>query len=145
LFNWTSDVHQFCLLEMDRGDVTDVRVSLEGKRHKSKMRSRSKRAGLQFPVSRVERYLRKGRYANQIGAGAAVYLAAVLEYLVLEIIELAGDASHANKRKMISPRHIQLAIGNDEELNTLLSDIIIPAGGVIPHVESSLNFEMYWQ
>uniref|UniRef100_A0A0M3IXG9 Histone H2A n=2 Tax=Ascaris TaxID=6251 RepID=A0A0M3IXG9_ASCLU len=128
---------------MDRGDATGVRVSLEGEHHKRKTKSRSTRAGLQFSVSRVERYLRKGRYANQIRAGAAVYLAAVLEYLVLEIIELAGDASHANKRKTIFPRHIQLAIGNDDELNRLLSDIIIPGGGVIPHVESSLDFEMY--
>ena len=43
--------------------------------------SRSAKAGLQFPVGRVARYLKKGKYANRIGAGAPVYLAAVLEYI----------------------------------------------------------------
>ena len=46
-----------------------------------KSQSRSAKAGLQFPVGRVSRYLRQGRYASRVGAGAPVYLAAVLEYL----------------------------------------------------------------
>ena len=54
------------------------------------VRSRSRRAGLHFPVGRIHRYLRKGPYAGRIGAFAPVYLAAVLEYLCAEIIELAG-------------------------------------------------------
>jgi histone H2A len=44
-------------------------------------KSRSSRAGLQFPVGRIHRLLRKGHYAQRVGAGAPVYLAAVLEYL----------------------------------------------------------------
>ncbi len=47
--------------------------------------SRSSKAGLQFPVGRLARYLKKGRYAQRIGAGAPVYLAAVLEYLAAEV------------------------------------------------------------
>ena len=39
------------------------------------------KAGLQFPVARLNRYLKKGKYATRVGAGAPVYLAAVLEYL----------------------------------------------------------------
>ena len=56
----------------------------------SNIRSRSRRAGLHFPVGRIHRFLRKGPYAGRIGAFAPVYLAAVLEYLCAEIIELAG-------------------------------------------------------
>ena len=56
----------------------------------SSVRSRSRRAGLHFPVGRIHRYLRKGPYASRIGSFAPVYLAAVLEYLCAEIIELAG-------------------------------------------------------
>lgn len=61
-------------------------------------KSRSSRANLVFPVSRVQRYLKAGRYAERIGEGAGVYLAAVIEYLVAEVLELAGNAAHDNKR-----------------------------------------------
>uniref|UniRef100_A0A914Q5U6 Histone H2A n=1 Tax=Panagrolaimus davidi TaxID=227884 RepID=A0A914Q5U6_9BILA len=55
-----------------------------------KAKSRSSRAGLQFPVGRLHRLLRKGNYAQRVGGGAPVYLAAVLEYLAAEVLELAG-------------------------------------------------------
>ena len=100
--------------------------------------SRSARAGLQFPVGRVHRYLRDGRYAKRVGAGAPVYLAAVLEYLTAEVLELAGNAARDNKKVRIIPRHIQLAVRNDEELNKLLGDITIPSGGVLPNIHSQL-------
>ena len=58
--------------------------------------SRSSKAGLQFPVGRIHRMLRKGNYAQRIGAGAPVYLAAVLEYLAAEILELAGNGTFAS-------------------------------------------------
>lgn len=100
--------------------------------------SRSQRAGLQFPVGRLARYLREGRYSERIGAGAPVYMAAVLEYLAAEILELAGNAARDNKKGRIIPRHIQLAIRNDEELNKLLSEVIIASGGVLPNIHSVL-------
>eukprot|EP01115_Flamella_aegyptia_P003077 TRINITY_DN14_c0_g1_i1.p1 TRINITY_DN14_c0_g1~~TRINITY_DN14_c0_g1_i1.p1 ORF type:complete len:124 (-),score=44.61 TRINITY_DN14_c0_g1_i1:147-518(-) len=100
--------------------------------------TRSSRAGLQFPVGRIHRQIREGRYAARVGAGAPVYLAAVLEYLAAEILELAGNASRDNKRVRIIPRHIQLAIRNDEELNKLLQSVTIASGGVIPNIHSVL-------
>jgi histone H3/H4 len=75
---------------------------------KGKATSRSSKAGLQFPVGRIARYLKKGRYAQRIGAGAPVYLAAVLEYLCAELLELAGNAARDNKKNRIIPRHIQV-------------------------------------
>merc|ERR1711900_39087 len=100
----------------------------------AKTQSRSAKAGLQFPVGRIHRLLRKGNYAQRIGAGAPVYLAAVLEYLTAEILELAGNAARDNKKTRIVPRHIQLAIRNDEELNRLLNSVTIASGGVLPNI-----------
>lgn len=96
------------------------------------------RAGLQFPVGRLHRLLRKGQYAERVGAGAPVYLAAVLEYLAAEVLELAGNAARDNKKARIIPRHIQLAVRNDEELNKLLSGVTISQGGVLPNINSML-------
>ncbi|XP_016406657.1 histone H2A, sperm-like isoform X1 [Sinocyclocheilus rhinocerous] len=100
--------------------------------------SRSARAGLQFPVGRIARLLRKGNYAARIGSGAAVYLTAVIEYLCAEVLELAGNASRDNKKLRIAPRHIQLAVRNDEELNTLLGGVTISEGGVLPNIQAQL-------
>lgn len=100
--------------------------------------TRSARAGLQFPVGRIHRFLREGRYADRVGAGAPVYLAAVLEYLSAEVLELAGNAARDNKKSRINPRHIQLAIRNDEELNKMLGMATIPAGGVLPNIHQAL-------
>uniref|UniRef100_F6X6J0 Histone H2A n=1 Tax=Equus caballus TaxID=9796 RepID=F6X6J0_HORSE len=107
-----------------------------GGKARAKAKSRSSRAGLQFPVGRVHRLLRKGHYAERVGAGAPVYLAAVLEYLTAEILELAGNAARDNKKTRIIPRHLQLAIRNDEELNKLLGGVTIAQGGVLPNIQA---------
>ena len=100
--------------------------------------TRSTRAGLQFPVGRVHRMLKKGNWAKRVGAGAPVYLAAVLEYLSAEILELAGNAARDNKKKRIIPRHLQLAIKNDEELNKLIGGVTVSQGGVLPNINPTL-------
>ena len=100
--------------------------------------SSSSKAGLQFPVGRVGRYLKKGGYSNRVGKGAGVYMAAVLEYLCAEILELAGNAARDNKKSRIIPRHITLAVKNDEELNKLLGGVTIAAGGVLPNIHAVL-------
>ena len=110
----------------------------KGGKVRSKAKSRSSRAGLQFPVGRIHRLLRRGYYATRVGAGAPVYLAAVLEYLSAEILELAGNAARDNKKTRIIPRHLQLAIRNDEELNKLLSGVTIAQGGVLPNINTIL-------
>ncbi|XP_036406366.1 histone H2A-like [Megalops cyprinoides] len=111
--------------------------SKTGGKARAKAKTRSSRAGLQFPVGRVHRLLRKGNYAERVGAGAPVYLAAVLEYLTAEILELAGNAARDKKTRII-PRHLQLAVRNDEELNKLLGGVTIAQGGVLSNIQAVL-------
>ncbi|XP_067828502.1 core histone macro-H2A.2 isoform X2 [Heptranchias perlo] len=108
-----------------------------GKKKMTKL-SRSARAGVIFPVGRMMRYLRKATFKYRIGMGAPVYLAAVIEYLAAEILELAGNAARDNKKSRITPRHILLAVANDEELNQLLRGVTIASGGVLPRIHPEL-------
>ena len=71
----------FLSLRMDKKGAGGRKGS--GSRKKSV--TRSVKAGLQFPVGRIGRYLKKGRYAQRCGSGAPVYMAAVLEYLAAEV------------------------------------------------------------
>lgn len=100
--------------------------------------SRTKRSGLKLPVGRIHRYLRNGNLANRIGSGAPIYLAAVIEYLLAEIIDSASTLALENKKRRITSRFLNLAIRNDKEMNKLLSKVHISQGGVFPYVNPVL-------
>nr|XP_025886761.1 probable histone H2A.3 [Solanum lycopersicum] len=79
----------------------------------AKRRSHSSKAGLKFPMAHIAQFLKVGKYAKRVSAGAPVFLVAVLEYLAVEVLELAGIAARNEKKTRITPRHIQLAIRFD--------------------------------
>ena len=67
-----------------------------------------------------------------------IFLAAVLEYLTAELLELGGDIAHDCKMNTIKPRHLMLTVRNDEEINKLLSHVTISEGGVVPAIHPVL-------
>lgn len=154
---WDSYYHLLIRLQSGKGGkASGAKGGKASSAGDGKAMSRSARAGLQFPVGRIHRMLKKGNYAQRVGAGAPgtpnyfflpftssdldlVYLAAVLEYLAAEILELAGNAARDNKKQRIVPRHLQLAIRNDEELNKLLGHVVISQGGVVPHIQPEVR------
>ncbi|KAH8073251.1 histone H2A [Aureococcus anophagefferens] len=99
--------------------------------------SKAAKAGLQFPVARLNRFLKKGKYAGRVGVGAGVYMGAVLEYLCARSSS-RGQRRRDNKKARIVPRHLQLAVRNDEELNKLLGSVTIASGGVLPNIHAVL-------
>ena len=112
---------------------------VEKKDDEGKKNTLSKKSGLQFPVARIHAALKKGRYGEHINKMASVYMTAVIEYLVAEVLELAGGQAKDYKKTRITPRHIQLAVRSDLELNDLLKDVTIMNGGVYPNVPTAVT------
>ena len=104
---------------------------------KRKTVQRSVKAGLQFSISRVEKIIRS-QHCNRVGAGAPIYLAAVLEYLTAEFLELSGNSARDAKRTRIKIRDLQLSTLNDVELKRITSDWNWMGRGVLPNIHYSL-------
>ena len=100
--------------------------------------SPTKDAGLTIPVSCVEKDLRNVDQKLQINAEAPVFLAAVLEYLTIEILEVAGNVATDSKKIRISVRHIYMSYVYDEELSELLMNIVMKESGVKPKIHPEL-------
>ena len=116
----------------------EIRVTAAVKAAKRPAVPRSRMAGLKFPVGRLERYLRRHSTARRVSRGAPVYLAAVLEYLAAEVLEISGNACRDSKKRRIMPRHIQLACRGDVELHDVLRNVTIAGGGTIPCIHQAL-------
>ena len=82
--------------------------------------------------------MKRDRLNKSIRRDSSVYMAGVLDYLSQEILELAGNIADRDKKKRINPRHIKLALNDDEELCKLFGSAVIHEGGVAPHIEPAL-------
>ena len=107
---------------------------------KTRGENRTEKAGLNFPIGKFMRQMREMKLAPRISSGAPVYIAAVIEYLTAELLELSGNATKTAKKARISPRAVFLAMKEDEELDQLLSkSTMISTGGVKEHIDPFLN------
>ena len=87
-------------------------------------------------MGRIHRFIKHRLFeSGRVGGTASVLLAAVMEYLTAEILELAGNCSKEMRMKRITPRQIQLAIRSDEELDQMIK-ATISGGGIIPRIAS---------
>lgn len=68
-------------------------------------------------------------------------MTAVLEYLVAEALEVAGDITIKKKKKRITPRHVTLGFRDDQELNELVKHVTFAEGGVVPHIHPILTMK----
>ena len=73
---------------------------------KNGRKTKSQRAGLLFPVAKIERKMRAGGYASRLSTDASVYLTSAMEYLMAEILELSGNACILDKRLRILDKYI---------------------------------------
>lgn len=96
---------------------------------KKHRRTVSERSGLQFPVSRVRRFMKSKFYSRRVSVAACVFLTAIMEYLSAEVLEVAGKVILCKKRDCITPTHIFLSVQRDAELNELFKSVTIPEGG----------------
>jgi histone H2A len=122
-----------------RGEKKATPTKVGSGRGEKKRMSMSAKAEVTFPVARILNKLKKGKYADRIGKGAGIYLASVMEYLVAEILELSGNEARDAKKKIIKPRHIQLALRKDLELDKLVAGVIIPDGGIVSQFENGIH------
>ena len=95
-----------------------------------------------FSVGKIAKFCKHGRFSERIGGGTPVYLAAVLEYITAEILDLANsklqeEKSKKDKAKRITPRHIMLAIKSDPELTEFFKDVIFLGSGVVPNMKDT--------
>lgn len=111
-------------------------------------------AGLVFPVKKVSHKMRKDLGHVKFTEQSAVFMAAILEYMTAELLELAGNVTTDNKKKRIIPRHIMLAIRNDDEIEKFIgrnAGVVLPSSGTnvkIAHALVQKNAhsmpESYW-
>lgn len=104
--------------------------------------SRQDKAGIIFPPSIFEKFLRDfGNIKIMVTQKAPIFFAAVLEYLVAEILLLAYRSANTNKRIRITIRDLELSVGSDIELKNLFTKLHISfiGGGVIPYIHPILS------
>ena len=124
---------------MGKALTTDTTDTTGAVVEKKKVTSRATKAGLNFPVSRINRRLRDSRASKRVAAAAPVFMSAVLEYATAEILELASN--NLGKRKRIAINDILLAIRSDAELAKLFGATATFTGDKVKNVSAAVTIK----
>ncbi|XQJ26767.1 histone H2A [Leishmania guyanensis] len=111
------------------------------KKASRKSDSRPTPAILLFPRGLIGRFLRRGQYARRVSASGAVYMAAVMEYLTAELLEMSVKAAAQSPKKprRLTPRIMMTAVRHDEDLNSLLKHVTLARSGVVPSLHKAIT------
>ena len=113
--------------------------SKSGKKMKAAKQSGSDKAGILFPVGRVNRLLKEGRHAERISNTAGAFMAGSLQYIANEMFEVSSVLCKEQKMKIIQPRHLNMALKSDDEFAKLLKCVQISNGGQRVFIHDALK------
>jgi histone H3/H4 len=122
---------------LQEGEKSVAKFTEEDKKNTS----RQGKAGIIFPPSISEKFLRNFGFSKiMVTKNAPVYLAAVLEYITVDILQISADMANENKRVRITIRDLELSVRTDPELTSLFDkcSICFIGGGVVPSIHHSL-------
>ncbi|RYX79679.1 hypothetical protein EON71_00545 [bacterium] len=100
--------------------------------HFPKKFTKSKKAGLEFPVGRFLKNMKNGNYSKRVAVKSAVYLSAVVQYLVNDIYNNAASETSKRGKKCVTPKHLMDSMENDKELKKLFNYVYLPQSGTLP-------------
>lgn len=113
----------------------------------NKAQSTSQKAGLLLPATRIRHILKDQVRNKQISSGVDVLLTGMLEYVILELVDLARMVVEKDKRKMVRPFDFVIGLANDaDELYVLLHDVMLGHGtghGVVPGIVPAIEKDQY--
>jgi len=92
--------------------------------------SKSSKAGLIFPISRVKERIKNVSSVEglRVGEKTSIFLTGVLEFLTRSLVREAGLVADQHKHKRITPRDIKLAVFNNKSLQEITKGAFIPGG-----------------
>ena len=105
---------------------------------KTQKASLTKKADLRLSVPRIRKSIKTQRIASRVSLPAPVYMAAAIEYLAHEILDMSGQSAKDNRKKLIRPRDIMFAIRNDEDMDTFIGSACITDAGILPKIAPEL-------
>ena len=131
-------------VEPGKSNEEDGNRNCEPSRINANSSSRQSRAGIIFPPSISEKFLRRWGNSNiMVTASAPIYLASVVEYITTEILEDSNLTTVSENRVRITVRDMELAVRRHNNLRDLFvrNNFEFLGGGVVPFIHSNIKYD----